>query len=148
MINMYEVNETNNMIEHEKLDVRTITLGISLLDCVDSDLDTVNEKIYRKITTMARDLVATGHDIERDFGIPIVNKRISVTPIALVGGAACKKPEDFVTIAKTLDLSLIHILRRVQGHPQAHARGAARAGGAHEGGARRHGRADPDPCGL
>ena len=103
MINIYEVNETNNMIEHEKLDVRTITLGISLLDCVDGDLDAVNEKIYRKITTMAKDLVATGNDIERDFGIPIVNKRISVTPIALVGGAACKTPEDFVTIARTLD---------------------------------------------
>ena len=103
MINIYEVNETNNMIEHEKLDVRTITLGISLLDCVDGDLDAVNEKIYRKITTMAKNLVATGNDIERDFGIPIVNKRISVTPIALVGGAACKTPEDFVTIARTLD---------------------------------------------
>ena len=63
----------------------------------------LNEKIYTKITTLAKDLVSTGKDIERDFGIPIVNKRISVTPIALVGGAACKKPEDFVTIAKTLD---------------------------------------------
>ena len=103
MINIYEVNETNNMIEHEKLDVRTITMGISLLDCADSDLDAVNEKIYKKITTLAKDLVSTGKDIERDFGIPIVNKRISVTPIALVGGSACKKPEDFVTIAKTLD---------------------------------------------
>lgn len=103
MINIYEVNETNNMIEREKLDVRTITLGISLLDCVDGNLDVVNEKVYRKITTLARDLVATGQDIERDFGIPIVNKRISVTPISLVGGAACKCPEDFVTIAKTLD---------------------------------------------
>lgn len=103
MINIYEVNETNNMIEREKLDVRTITLGISLLDCVDGNLDVVNEKVYRKITTLARDLVATGQDIERDFGIPIVNKRISVTPISLVGGAACRCPEDFVTIAKTLD---------------------------------------------
>ena len=103
MINIYEVNETNNMIEHEKLDVRTITLGISLLDCVDSNLDRVNENIYRKITTLAKDLVATGRDIERDFGIPSVNKRISVTPISLVGGAACKCPEDFVTIARTLD---------------------------------------------
>ena len=103
MINIYEVNETNNMIEHEKLDVRTITMGISLLDCADSDLDAVNEKIYKKITTLAKDLVSTGKDIERDFGIPIVNKRISVTPIALVGGSACKKPEDFVTIATTLD---------------------------------------------
>ena len=103
MINRYEVNETNNMIEHEKLDVRTITLGISLLDCADSDLARVNEKIYEKITTLAKELVATGTAIERDFGIPIVNKRISVTPIALVGGAACKSPEDFVSIAKTLD---------------------------------------------
>ena len=103
MLNMFEVTETNNMIEHEKLDVRTITLGISLLDCVDSNLDRVNENIYRKITTLAKDLVATGRDIERDFGIPIVNKRISVTPISLVGGAACKCPEDFVTIARTLD---------------------------------------------
>ena len=92
MINIYEVNETNNMIEHEKLDVRTITLGISLLDCVDSNLDALNDKIYNKITTLASNLVATGRDIERDFGIPIVNKRISVTPISLVGGAACKSP--------------------------------------------------------
>ena len=91
------------MIEHEKLDVRTITLGISLLDCAGGDLSEVNEKIYRKITSLARDLVSTGKAIEQDFGIPIVNKRISVTPIALVGGSACKCPEDFVTIAKTLD---------------------------------------------
>ncbi len=103
MLNMFEVTETNNMIEHEKLDVRTITLGISLLDCCDSDLDRVNKKIYDKITSVAKDLVSTGQEIEREFGIPIVNKRISVTPIALVGGAACKSPEDFVTIAKTLD---------------------------------------------
>ena len=103
MLNMFEVIETNNMIEQEKLDVRTITLGISLLDCCDSDLDAVNEKIYKRITTVARDLVSTGAAIEREFGIPSVNKRISVTPIALVGGAACKTPEDFVTIAKTLD---------------------------------------------
>ena len=102
-VNMYEVNETYNMIEHEKLDVRTITLGISLLDCVDSNLEALNEKIYKKITTLAKDLVSTGQDIEADFGIPIVNKRISVTPIALVGGAACKAPEDFVTLAETLD---------------------------------------------
>jgi uncharacterized protein (UPF0210 family) len=103
MLNMFEVNETNKMIEQERLDVRTITMGISLLDCCDSDLDAVNEKIYRKITTVAKDLVSVGKEIEKDFAIPIVNKRISVTPIALVGGSACKKPEDFVTIAKTLD---------------------------------------------
>ena len=103
MINIYEVNETNNMIEHEKLDVRTITLGISLLDCAGGSLEEVNDRIYRKITSLAGNLVATGQQIEQDFGIPIVNKRISVTPISLVGGSACKCPEDFVTIAKTLD---------------------------------------------
>ncbi len=103
MINIYEVNETNKMIEQENLDVRTITMGISLLDCADGNLDTVNEKIYQKITTLAKDLVETGEAISRDFGIPIVNKRISVTPIALVGASSCKTPEDFVTIAKTLD---------------------------------------------
>lgn len=103
MINMFEVNETNQMIEQENLDVRTITLGISLLDCVDADLGEVNRKIYEKITTLAKDLVQTGEDISREYGIPIVNKRISITPMALVGGAACKTPEDFVTLAKTLD---------------------------------------------
>ena len=103
MINIFEVKETNNMITQENLDVRTITLGISLLDCITDDLEKLNENIYRKITTVAKDLVSTGEDIEREFGIPIVNKRISVTPIALVGGSACKCPEDFVTIAKTLD---------------------------------------------
>jgi hypothetical protein len=103
MINIGEVTETNDMIEKENLDVRTITLGISLLDCIDSDLDRLNEKIYNKITTYAKDLVAVGQEIENKYCIPIVNKRISVTPIALVGGAACKGPEDFVTIAQTLD---------------------------------------------
>lgn len=103
MINIGEVIETNEMVEKENLDVRTITLGISLLDCIDSDLDKVNENIYNKITTLAKDLVATGEEIENNYCIPIVNKRISVTPIALVGGAVCKSPEDFVTIAKTLD---------------------------------------------
>ena len=103
MLNLFEVIETNNMIEHEKLDVRTITMGISLLDCCDPDLTALNEKIYQKIVTRAKDLVATGDAIARDFGVPIVNKRISVTPIALVGGCACKCPEDFVTIAQTLD---------------------------------------------
>ncbi len=103
MININEVLETNKMIEKENLDVRTITLGISLLDCIDSDLDRLNDKIYNKITKVAKDLVAVGEQIEKEFGIPIVNKRISVTPIALVGGSACKASEDFVTIAKTLD---------------------------------------------
>ena len=103
MINISEVVETNKMIEKENLDVRTITLGISLLDCIDSDLDKLNEKIYNKIYEAAKNLVETGEDIAREFGIPIVNKRISVTPIALIGGAACKNSSDFVTIAKTLD---------------------------------------------
>lgn len=104
MINLFEVAETNKMIEQENLDVRTITLGISLLDCIDSDLEQLNKNIYKKITTTAKDLVSTGNAIESEFGVPIVNKRISITPIALIGGAACKCPEDFVTIARTLDL--------------------------------------------
>ena len=103
MINVFEVNETNKMIQQENLDVRTITMGISLLDCADSDLNKLNENIYNKITTCAKDLVKTGQEIEKEFGIPIVNKRISITPIAMVGASACHTPEDYVTIAKTLD---------------------------------------------
>ena len=103
MINTKEVIETNEMIEKENLDVRTITMGISLLDCIDSDLDALKKKIYNKIYESAKDLVKTGDQISREFGIPIVNKRVSVTPIALVGGAACKTKEDFAEIAKTLD---------------------------------------------
>ena len=103
MINLNEVIETNKMIDKENLDVRTITLGISLLDCIDSDLKVLCDNIYNKITHMAENLVAVGEEIGREFGIPIVNKRISVTPIALVGGSACRTPEDFVEIAKTLD---------------------------------------------
>lgn len=103
MINIHEVIETNKMIEQENLDVRTITLGISLLDCVDNNLDELNRKIYEKITTVAKNLVSTGKEIEREYGIPIVNKRISITPISLIGGAACKSSEDYVTIAETLD---------------------------------------------
>ena len=103
MININEVLETNKMIEQENLDVRTITLGISLLDCIDSDLERLKVKIYDKITGTAKDLVSVGKAIEEQYGIPIVNKRISVTPIALVGGAACRTPEDYVEIAKVLD---------------------------------------------
>ncbi len=103
MINRIEAKETIKMITQENLDVRTITLGISLLDCIDSNLDRLNEKIYEKIITTAKNLVSVGKDIEKEYGIPIVNKRISVTPIALIGGSACKNPEDYVTIAKTLD---------------------------------------------
>lgn len=103
MINLQEVIETNKMIEQENLDVRTITMGISLLDCADKDLAMTCERIYRKITTLARDLVQTGEDISKEFGIPIVNKRISITPISLVGSACCRIPGDYVQIAKTLD---------------------------------------------
>ena len=103
MINVNEVVETNEMIEKENLDVRTITLGISLLDCITSDLEKLNRNIYNKIYDAAKDLVKTGDQISREFGIPIVNKRISVTPIALIGGAACKTKEDFAQIAVTLD---------------------------------------------
>ena len=103
MINMFEVSETNNMITQDKLDVRTITMGISLLDCIDSSVEKVCENVYNKITTLAKNLVSTGKDIEKEYGIPIVNKRISVTPIALVGSAACKTTDDFVEIAKSLD---------------------------------------------
>lgn len=103
MVNIFEVNETNKMIEKENLDVRTITLGISLIDCITDDLEKLKSNIYNKITAAAKDLVLTGKEIELEFGIPIVHKRISVTPIALVGSAACKEPEDFVSVAKTLD---------------------------------------------
>ncbi len=103
MINISEVVETNQMIEKENLDVRTITLGISLLDCIDSDVDRLCDNIYKKICTRAKDLVGCGRTIEKKYAIPIVNKRISVTPIALIGAAACREPADFVKIAKTLD---------------------------------------------
>ena len=103
MINLFEVVETNKMIEQENLDVRTITMGINLLDCADSDLNVTKKKIYDKITTYAKDLVSTGEEISKEFGIPIVNKRISITPISLVGGACCKTIDDYVEIAKTLD---------------------------------------------
>ena len=103
MINISEVVETNKMIEKENLDVRTITLGISLLDCIDTDVDRLCDKIYTKITTVAKDLVKTGQEIEKKYAIPIVNKRISVTPIALIGAAACKETGDFVKIARALD---------------------------------------------
>ena len=91
------------MIEQENLDVRTITLGISLLDCADSDLEACCQKIYHKVTTRARDLVKTGEEISHEFAIPIVNKRISVTPISIVGSACCYTPNDYVKICQTLD---------------------------------------------
>lgn len=103
MINISDVIETNKMIEQENFDVRTITMGISLLDCVDSDLDRLCNNVYNKITHLAKDLVKTGEAISREYGIPIVNKRIAVTPVALIGGSACHTPEDYVKICKTLD---------------------------------------------
>ena len=103
MLNMFEVIETNDMIDKDLLDVRTITIGIGLLDCIETDLNKLCKNIYDKITSTAKDLVRVGDEISKDFGVPIVNKRISVTPIALVGGSACKTKEDFVQIAKTLD---------------------------------------------
>ena len=103
MINIYEVTETNKMVEKENLDVRTITMGISLLDCISDNLEVLNNNIYNKITSLAKDLVSTGEDISREIGIPIVNKRISVTPISLIGGSACKTSHDYVSIVKTLD---------------------------------------------
>ena len=103
MISINEVIETNKMISDMNLDVRTITMGISLLDCVGTDVDDTCTKIYNKITTYAKDLVSTGQEISRRYGIPIVNKRVSVTPIALVGGSLCKTTGDFVKIAKALD---------------------------------------------
>ena len=103
MTNMFEVRETNKMIEENNLDVRTITMGISLLDCSSDSVEKTCENIYNKITTKARDLVKVGKEIELDFGVPIVNKRVSVTPIALVGASCCKTTQDYVEIAKTLD---------------------------------------------
>ena len=103
MINISEVIETNRMIQDENLDVRTITMGISLLDCASGDVAATCRAVREKLMRYAGSLVKTGEDIACDFGIPIVNKRISVTPISLVGASCCKTPEDFVQIARTLD---------------------------------------------
>ncbi|WP_314920964.1 PFL family protein [Slackia exigua] len=103
MLNITEVHETNQMIEQEKLDVRTITMGISLLDCAGDTVEELAQAIYGKVTAYAKDLVSTGRAIERDYGIPIVNKRISVTPVSLVGARVCKAPEDYVRLCHALD---------------------------------------------
>ena len=103
MININEVLETNKMILEENLDVRTITMGISLLDCAEKTVSATCDKIYAKITRLAKDLVKTGDEIGREFGVPIVNKRVSITPAAIVGAACCRTTKDFVRIAKTLD---------------------------------------------
>ena len=96
-----EILSTIEMIDHQHLDVRTITMGISLLDCATDSVETTAQKIYEKITRLAKDLVKTGEDIEREFGIPIVNKRISVTPIGIVA-ASCKET-DYTPIAQAMD---------------------------------------------
>ena len=87
LLNMNDILETINMIRNENLDVRTITMGISLYDCVSDDVDRLCDKIYDKITTKAENLVKTGEDISKKYGVPIVNKRVSVTPVSLIGGA-------------------------------------------------------------
>ncbi len=101
MVNTKDIIETINMIHEENLDIRTITMGISLYDCVSEDEGRLCDKIYDKITTSARDLVKVGGDIEKKYGIPIVNKRVSVTPVSLVGGTL--SPEGYIKVAKTLD---------------------------------------------
>ncbi len=105
MLNAHDILETITMIEEENLDVRTITMGISLLDCCDGDMDKVCEKVYAKITRCARELVKTGEEIERELGIPIIHKRISVTPAAMIL-AACEK-KDPVRLARTLDKAAV-----------------------------------------
>ena len=101
IISFEDVLETINMIKEENLDIRTITMGISLYDCAGDDIDTVCDRIYDKITTKAKDLVKVGREIEKEYGIPIINKRVSVTPVSLIGGKYTK--DDYVKIAKTLD---------------------------------------------
>ena len=101
MINTKDILETINMIKDENLDIRTITMGISLYDCASDNVDTTCQRIYDKITTSAERLVEVGGDIEKELGIPIINKRVSVTPISLVGGRYSS--EDYIKMAKTLD---------------------------------------------
>ncbi len=105
MINTREIMETIKMIDDQHLDIRTITMGISLLDCIDSDAKRCCEKIYDKITRYAKDLVKTGEDISRKYGIPIINKRISVTPIAMIAGATDAK--DYVCFAEVLNRAAV-----------------------------------------
>ncbi|MCD8108417.1 MAG: PFL family protein [Oscillospiraceae bacterium] len=100
MINLSDILETIRMIQDENLDIRTITMGISLLDCIDTDIDRACEKVYEKITRKAENLVRVGTEIEKEYGIPIINKRISVTPIAMVSAACHESPIKF---AKAMD---------------------------------------------
>ena len=101
MLNTNDILETINMIKQENLDIRTITMGISLLDCISDDKNRLETKIYDKITRSAKDLVKTALDLEHTYGIPIINKRVSVTPISLVG--ADFGPEEYVRLAGVLE---------------------------------------------
>ena len=128
MINILEVAETNKMIEKENLDVRTITMGISLLDCMDSDTQKTCKNIYDKIVSLAGDLVNTGDEIGKEFGIPIVNKRVSVTPVAIVGEACAKTTDDYVKIAKALDRAAASIgVNFIGGYSALVSKGSTRA---------------------
>ena len=92
MINTQDILETINMIREENLDIRTITMGISLLDCADSDADKACDRIYDKICRKAENLVKTGEEIEKEYGVPIINKRISVTPVSMIFASAGGDP--------------------------------------------------------
>lgn len=111
MLSIENIVETITMIEQENLDIRTITMGISLLDCIDSDIDKSCEKVYEKITRLAKNLVKTGEDIENEYGIPIINKRISVTPIAMLAAAAKGNPVKFAkTLQKAADTTGVNFI--------------------------------------
>ena len=111
MLNVYDILETIKMIQDECLDIRTITMGVSLLDCIDSDINTACDKVYEKITRCAKDLVSVGEKIEKEYGIPIINKRLSVTPIAIVSAACNASPVKFALTmekaAKAVGVNLI-----------------------------------------
>ncbi|MGN1417076.1 MAG: PFL family protein [Oscillospiraceae bacterium] len=111
MIDVYDILETIRMIQDDCLDIRTITMGVSLLDCIDSDTDRACEKVYEKITRCAAKLARTAEDIEKEYGIPIINKRLSVTPIAIVSAATGKSPVKFALTmekaAKAVGVDLI-----------------------------------------
>ena len=113
IVTVNDIRETINMIQHENLDVRTITMGISLYDCVSDDIGRLCDNIYDKITTKAENIVKVGDGIGKRYGIPIVNKRVSVTPVALIGGKF--SAEDYVKIAKTLDRAAKTLGRNVIG---------------------------------
>ena len=100
-----EMMETITMVQMENLDIRTVTMGINLLDCADSDFEQMNRRVYEKITTYAKDLKAVAEKVEKEYGIPIINKRISITPIAEILGQATK--EQAVQLAKTLDKAAV-----------------------------------------